>query len=332
MPDTLLPAPENTLDLDQLREIVEEGLRSLPFPEKPAELYDPVRYVLSAGGKRVRPLLTLLAASACNQSVEAALPAALAVEVFHNFTLVHDDIMDHADERRGRATVHKLWDESTAILVGDLMLGWSFRLLSESPTQTSRLYSVFNEMVALLCEGQSLDESFESRADVSVDEYLTMISGKTGALTACALELGGIVAGASDETCNHLSQAGFDLGRAFQIQDDLLDLTADHPSWGKTIGGDFIEAKKSYLLLSALERAGEQDHTWLRPIADGTGIDNERIAFVRDRLDALGVLTEAAQCVDEYTDRAITHLGHLPENPASIMLQQLTRNLAGRPT
>lgn len=332
MSETLLHVSEKSMDLGQLREVVEEGLRNLPFPEKPAELYDPVRYVLSAGGKRVRPVLTLLAASACNQRVEAALPAALAVEMFHNFTLVHDDIMDHADERRGRATIHKLWDESTAILVGDLMLGWSFRLLSESPASTGRLYQVFNDMVASLCEGQTLDETFETRADVTVEEYLEMISGKTGALTACALELGGIIAGAADETCQHLSLAGFDLGRAFQIQDDLLDLTAEHADWGKTIGGDFIEAKKSYLLLSALERAGEEDLAWLQSISNGTGIDKERVPFVRDRLDALGVLDEAAHLVDEYTDRAVTHFEHLPESPPRNALIQLTRSLAGRTT
>lgn len=323
---------EEGIDLSRLRDIIEEGLRTLPFPSTPAELYDPVRYVLNGGGKRIRPVLALLAASACDQTVEAALPAALAVEVFHNFTLVHDDIMDHATERRGRATVHKLWNESTAILVGDLMLGWSFRLLSESPASSARLYQVFNDMVAALCEGQTLDESFESRADVTVDEYLDMISGKTGALTACALELGGIVAGASDETCRHLSQAGFDLGRAFQIQDDLLDLTAEHAGWGKTIGGDFIEAKKSYLLLSALERADDEDLAWLQPIADGTGIARERVPFVRGRLDALGVLDQAARLVDDYTDRTIAHLSHLPESPARHTLIQLTRSLAGRQT
>ncbi len=239
-----------------LRVQVEAGLAAL-FPQAaPAALYEPARYVLAGGGKRLRPVLLLLAARACGASTADALPAALAVEVFHNFTLVHDDIMDGADTRRARPTVHRRWNEPVAILSGDLMLGEAYRLLAQTPRGDLRgLLACFSTMVEKLCEGQTLDMDFETRADVSVEAYQDMIARKTGALVEACLELGGRIGGADGETLEALRSIGYHIGQAFQMQDDLLDLVADDAAWGKPIGGDLVEGKKTFLLLRAIERA-----------------------------------------------------------------------------
>ncbi|NNE34415.1 MAG: polyprenyl synthetase family protein, partial [Rhodothermales bacterium] len=221
---------------------------------KPTELYDPVGYVLESRGKRLRPLLVHLVSRSLGASYETASPVAQGVEVFHAFTLVHDDVMDNAATRRGRQTVHTKWDLSTAILAGDLLLGLSYELVSRVPHELlPRVMSTFGVMVARLCEGQTADMTFEKRGDVALDEYLRMIDRKTGALLECCFCLGGILGGGSDEVVAALGEAGIELGRAFQIQDDLLDLVATDPKWGKKIGGDLIEGKKAYLLLAALD-------------------------------------------------------------------------------
>lgn len=314
-----------------LRRVVEGALDTLPLPDEPAELYEPVRYALAAGGKRIRPILTLLAAEACGGSVEDALPAALAVEVFHNFTLVHDDIMDHAAERRGRPTVHRVWNESTAILAGDLMMGLSYELLARTPTDDlATLVRVFHRMVARVCEGQALDEAFEQRETVTTDDYFRMISGKTGALIECALELGGRVANADADTLHALTTAGHALGRAFQVQDDLLDLTAEKAALGKTIGGDLIEGKKTILLLLAMDRAEtDDDRAFFASVADG-GLDPALVPEARQRMDRLGVLDAVAEDVNVHCRQGVTALQFLPESPARAALLGLARSLASR--
>jgi geranylgeranyl diphosphate synthase type II len=321
-------------DVERLRALVEAGLAGVLDRSEPQSLYAPIRYVLEAGGKRIRPIALLLAAEACGASADQALPAALAVEVFHNFTLVHDDIMDHADTRRGRATVHTRWDEPTAILAGDLMMGESFRLLGEVEGASSgELYASFSRMVQLLCEGQALDKAFESQAHVTVDAYRDMIYKKTGALLECALELGGLIAGADGAAVGALRKTGYHAGQAFQIQDDLLDLTAQSASWGKTIGGDLMEAKKTFLLLCALENAKtDDDATFFGAIAAGTPLSADQVDEARARMDALGVLDEARQTVDRETDAALAHLRLLPPAPPRDVLGDAIRQLAGRAT
>ena len=228
------------------------------LPDHPPSLYDPVRFVLEARGKRLRPAVVVLAAEAFGALPETALPAALAAEVFHAFTLVHDDIMDHSDERRGRPTVHVRWDEPTAVLAGDFLMGLAYDLLDRAETdRRAPVQAAWHRMMRRLCEGQAMDKAFETAADVSVADYLAMIDGKTAALLACCFELGARLGGAPDPAARALHDAGLDLGRAFQIQDDLLDLTADSDDWGKPIGGDLLEGKRTFLLLTALERAGQ---------------------------------------------------------------------------
>jgi geranylgeranyl diphosphate synthase type II len=298
---------------------------------EPAVLYDPVQYVLEGGGKRVRPTLLLLVAEAYGTAVTTALPAALAVEVFHNFTLVHDDIMDEADERRGRPTVHTKWDVGTAILVGDIMMGLSYELLGEvDAAADDALYDVYHPMVEQLCAGQALDASFEGASSVSVDAYLEMIDGKTAALLRTAIELGALIGGAPPDERAELREAGGLVGRAFQIQDDLLDLTAEGDEWGKAVGGDLVVGKKTYLTLRALERAEGDEYDWFaRLITDG-GLPPEDVPEARSRMERLGVFADARDAVETYSDRAREHLRVLPEGPAATALHWLIDQMEAR--
>ncbi|MDT0632533.1 polyprenyl synthetase family protein [Rubrivirga sp. S365] len=321
-----------TMAFADIAETVDDALGALDLPAQPAGLYDPVRYVLGGGGKRVRPALVVLAAEAWGgaEARARALPAALAVETFHNFTLVHDDIMDHAATRRGRPTVHERWDVPTAVLAGDLMMGLSYQLLGQTEgADVARLLASFSRMVAALCEGQTLDLAFETRADVTVDDYLDMIDRKTGALLELSLELGGLVGGADAHAVAELRRAGRLLGRAFQIQDDLLDLTAEGDGWGKTIGGDLVEGKKAYLALRAVERAEGDERAWLARALDG-GLPAASVPEARDRMSRLGVLDDAARAVADYSARGGAALDVLPDGPAADALRALAVGLATR--
>lgn len=317
--------------VSELRETIDRALNTLDIAQSPSELYDPVRYVLEGKGKRIRPILLLLSAQTFDVSIQEALPAALAVEVFHNFTLVHDDIMDHADTRRGRETVHVKWDVDTAILSGDYMMALSYELLGlvETPCMSALLAS-YARMVRRLCEGQALDKAFEDRLDVSVADYLEMIDGKTGALLHCVFELGGIIGNASDHQLQMLKSAGDHIGRAFQIQDDLLDLTADDARWGKTIGGDLLEGKKTMLLLRSLEIAAGAEHKWFRRILYENGLAADEIPEARDRMQRLGVLDEAQEAVVHHTQQALACIEKLPPGEAQMSLRWLISEMQVR--
>ncbi len=311
---------------------VDAALADLSLPARPEALYAPVRYVLSGGGKRVRPTMTLLAAEAFGgaDARAGAMPAALAVEVFHAFTLVHDDIMDHSATRRGRPSVHVRWNEPTAILAGDLLMGLAYRLLDAATIpRADAARAAFHAMVARLCEGQALDLAFETTHDVSVADYLAMIDGKTGALLDGALTLGALAGGADDTALAQLATAARDLGRAFQIQDDLLDLTAPPEAWGKPLGGDLVEGKKTFLLLLALDRATGDDRTWLARVGAG-GLPASDVDEARHRLDRLGVLADAAEAVDAYVHSGLAALDVLPSGDAADTLRALAASLAHR--
>ncbi len=314
---------------------VDEALTNLDLPAEPVELYEPVRYALAGRGKRLRPALLLLAAEACADGPDAAhanaMPAALAAEVFHTFSLVHDDIMDRAPERRGRPSVHVVWDEPTAILAGDLLMGLAYDLLGRTPARRlPEALRVFGRMVARVCEGQALDGAFEARDDVTAEDYLGMIRGKTAALLACALELGALTAGADARTRVRLHEAGLALGLAFQIQDDLLDLTARDAGWGKAVGGDLVQGKKTFLLLRALERSEGAGHAWFRRAVTDGGLPAADVDEARRRMDALGVLGEARAAVRRHSEAGAEALRGLPPSEARATLLWLADRLAAR--
>ncbi|MEX0822653.1 MAG: polyprenyl synthetase family protein [Rhodothermales bacterium] len=318
-------------EVQTLRDRVDAALKDLVSPNDPKTLYDPVRYILHHGGKRLRPILLLLTARAYGASEDDALPAALAVEVFHNFTLVHDDVMDHADERRGRPTVHVKWDESTAILCGDYLMGLSYDLLARSvPRKAAPLVARFQEMVVRLCEGQALDKEFESRSDVTIHEYLDMVDRKTGALLQASLELGGMLGGADGEALTVLSEVGQKTGRAFQIMDDLLDLTARDERWGKAIGGDLVEGKKTYILLRAIELSEGENRAWLFRIIEENGLTPDLLDEARERMERSGVLEEARAEVLRYSADALDDAEMLPDSHAADTLRWLLRRMQER--
>lgn len=314
-----------------LRARIDAALPALVEDRQPEALYAPVRYVLEGGGKRVRPTLLLLVAESFGADVEGALPAALAVEAFHNFTLVHDDIMDHSETRRGRPAVHVRWDTGTAVLAGDLLMALSYEQLTQATgAPAERLLNPYHRMAAKLCEGQALDKDFETRAGVSVEDYLRMIDGKTGALLAAAFEIGALLGGAGAAEAETLHAAGAHIGRAFQIRDDLLDLTADEARWGKTIGGDLVEGKKTLLLLRALERAEGDEHEWFARIVRKGGLPAGDVPEARRRMRRLGVLDEARAAVERHSRDALRALEALPDGPPARTVRWLTQQMQDR--
>jgi len=310
-----------------------------------ARLREGCRYVLDGGGKRVRSVLLVLSCEAVGGRAARALGAAAAVELMHNFTLVHDDIMDNADARRGRPTVHKKWTVNDALLVGDVLLGASYQALLETKSSAHRdLGGVLTKGLLDVCEGQALDLEFEGRTDVSVKEYFRMIGKKTGALIATATELGGMVGGGTYPQVAALRRFGLLLGRAFQVQDDILDVVGDARGFGKTIGGDILEGKKTYLLLRAAERAEGDDLRLLGRILlkegsssawkTGEGAITSSglavVSAVKDVYERCGVLREAGRVVERTTRDALLELRRLPRSSAREMLGWLAQELVHR--
>ena len=297
----------------------------------PGSLYGPVSAVLRSKGKRLRPLLMLLTAEGFGVSSSAALPGAAAVEVFHNFTLVHDDIMDQSATRRGRPTVHTTWGMPAGILAGDFLLGMAYDLLSRLPEGVvAQALACFSEMVVRLCEGQALDAEFETSNVVSVDEYADMISRKTGTLLVASLRLGGIVGSASPAQSELLAGVGHHLGLAFQIQDDLLDLTADPEGWGKPIGTDLLTGKRTFLLLKAVALEDESDAAWFRPLMERGRVEESRITEVRSRMEELGVLKSAENVILEQYGKALEALESLERGVSLTGLRRIIERMQMR--
>jgi geranylgeranyl diphosphate synthase type II len=283
------------------------------YGDNPAELYDPITYIMSLGGKRFRPLLTLLAASIFDTDLEKAIKPAMAVEVFHNFTLMHDDIMDRAPLRRGMPTVHEKWNANTAILSGDVMLIRAYDLLLDVPVEKLRtVLARFNQTAAEVCEGQQLDMNFETRWDVTEEEYIGMIRLKTSVLLGFALEVGGIIGGADEESVQLLYDAGENMGIGFQLKDDLLDVYGDPTKFGKQVGGDIIANKKTFLLIEALSKVNgplktELDH-W---ISLETFDNEEKVNAVTKIYDALDIRSFTEDKINEYFSRGMASLQKL---------------------
>lgn len=252
-------------ELSPYTQLVEAEIQQLNFPLSPKNLYDPLRYFMSIGGKRIRPILTMLAAELFDLEGKKALNAALAVEIFHNFTLIHDDIMDEAPLRRNKETVHRKWNSNVAILSGDALFVKAFDLIAKQEQgDVCHLMSVFNKTAIEVCEGQQMDMDFEKMDSVNVEQYLEMIRLKTSVLLGCALEMGAITSGTTIENRKLIYDFGLYLGIAFQIQDDILDVYADPEKFGKQVGGDILANKKTLLYLKAKELANEQQQEELR--------------------------------------------------------------------
>ena len=280
----------------------------------PVELYEPIRYLMSLGGKRLRPLLTLMSASMLTDNWQKALKPAMAVEVFHNFTLMHDDIMDQAPLRRGQPTVHAKWDENVAILSGDVMLVCAYDLMLEAPAGSlKRILKRFNRTAAEVCEGQQWDMNFEKRERVSEQEYLRMIELKTAVLLGFALELGGIIGEANDDVCRVLYSIGVNIGLGFQLKDDILDVYGDADKFGKQVGGDIIANKKTLLLIEAQERAeGNLKDELLFWLSAKEFNAPEKVAAVTAIYDQLGIRQIAEDMMNSYFEKAFMLLEALP--------------------
>ncbi len=285
--------------------LIEKELAKDQFPETPAELYDPLRYFLTLGGKRIRPVLTLLSSELFGSTAEKALPQALAIEVFHNFTLIHDDIMDAAPTRRKMPTVHEKWNTNIAILSGDVLLIKAYQLLAQAETeQLPEILEVFNTTSVEVCEGQQMDMNFEDRMDVSISEYIEMIRLKTSVLLGGALEIGAIVAGTSKEDRKRIYDFGQYLGIAFQIQDDILDLYADPEKFGKMVGGDVVANKKTLLYLMAVGEANAEQQEILKQLQTEENIEL-KITRTRELFDHLGAKEKCREEMLAYQTKAM---------------------------
>ena len=292
---------------------------------EPKNLYNPIEYILRLGGKRLRPILTLMTTEIFDVDYKKALDAALAVEVFHNFSLIHDDIMDDAPLRRGNSTVHEKWDINTGILSGDAMLILAYQLFEHyEPKTFQALAKLFSKTALQVCEGQQDDIDFETRSDVTIAEYLNMIANKTAVLVGAAMQMGAIVANASIKDQNNIYEFGKDLGIAFQLQDDYLDTFGNSNTFGKQIGGDIIENKKTYLYIKALEFSDESNIKQLEHLYDTHPADVEnKIETIKQIFIVSGSSEATKTAIENYTKKAFAVLEHLniSENKKTILRQ-----------
>ena len=316
----------------QLLEMFERHLSAMQTPDEPHRLYAPIKYGLEEGGKRIRPTLLMLAYNLYAEDVERALTPAMAVEIFHNFTLLHDDIMDNAAVRRGRPSVHAKWGENVAILSGDAMLILAYNYLQQTASERlPQIFARFNKMAAEVCEGQQMDMDFETQEKVAVVDYMRMIELKTAVLLAGSATIGALLAGASEGDCRLLYDFALEVGLAFQLQDDLLDSYGDE-RLGKKIGGDILEGKKTILMLEAFSRATEEEREVLRTTHLRKDIgDEEKISTIKALYDKLGVPSRVEQQITSRFAKALSILDNLSvEGDRTAELRRYAENLVGR--
>ena len=295
---------------EDLLKKVNEALDNLVYDRQPVSLYDPIKYVLSIGGKRVRPVLTMLAYNLYKDDPLSIMSQALGLETYHNFTLLHDDLMDNADMRRGHETVHKKWDANRAILSGDTMLLQAFERVEDcDPAKLPAVFKVFIQTTLEIGEGQQLDVEFEKRNDVTEDEYIEMIRLKTSVLLACACKVGAIMADAPAEDIENMYKFGEKLGLAFQLQDDLLDVYGNPAVFGKNIGGDITSNKKTYMLINAFNRATPAQRDELTKWVEAKEFDrNEKVAAVTNLYNEIGIRELCEQKIEQYYQESLVYL------------------------
>lgn len=321
------------LSFKEIQEKIEREIGRLEFDCPPKSLYEPITYILSLGGKRIRPALVLMAYNLYREDVEKVIRPAIGLEVFHNFTLLHDDLMDQADKRRNKPTVHKVWNANTAILSGDAMLIAAYQLIGETaPEHLKEVLDLFTRTALEICGGQQYDMEFESRMDVSEEEYLEMIRLKTAVLLACSLKTGAILGGASREDAENLYRFGINIGLAFQLQDDLLDVYGDTKTFGKNIGGDILCNKKTFLLINALRRAeGEQKAQLEHWIARKDFDAAEKIAAVTNIYNVLGLKELSEAKMQTYYAEGMKNLAALSVSEERLaVLKEVTSRLMFR--
>ena len=295
---------------NEILQAINQYLDTMPYDRQPLSLYEPIQYVLSLGGKRIRPTLMMLAYNLYQEDPEKILPQACALETYHNFTLLHDDLMDHADMRRGHPTVHVKWDANTAILSGDTMLLMAFKQMMQCPQEhLHAVLDVFTETTLEIDEGQQYDISFETRDDVREEEYIEMIRLKTSVLLACALKIGAILGGASASDAENLYKFGEQIGLAFQLQDDFLDVYGDPKVFGKAIGGDILCNKKTFMLINAFNKADETQRKELEKWVNAVNPDpQQKIAAVTTLYNHIGVNRLAEERIRYYFDESRKYL------------------------
>lgn len=321
------------LSFNEILQKIEQEIAQLQFTYPPKSLYEPIEYILSLGGKRIRPALVLMACNLYKEEVDAAIKPALGLEVFHNFTLLHDDLMDEADKRRNKPTVHKVWNANTAILSGDAMLIAAYQLIEETaPESLKEILHLFTATALEICGGQQYDMEFESRTDVSEAEYIEMIHLKTAVLLACALKMGAIVGNAPKEDAEALYQFGIHIGLAFQLQDDLLDVYGDTATFGKNIGGDILCNKKTFLLINALRLASEQQRAILNDWIHKKEFDPaEKIAAVTAIYNQLHLKELSEEKIHTYYISAMEYLNSLQVAPEKLtILKEVSARLMNR--
>lgn len=300
--------------IEEYIELINKAVANIEYPKTPFGLYEPVKYQLDMGGKRVRPLLTLMACDMFGGDIDSAISPALGLEIFHNFTLLHDDVMDKAEIRRGRPTVHIAWSENTAILSGDAMQIVATQKVCDVPANVHKeVLDLYNKTALEICEGQQYDMEFESREDVTVKEYINMIRLKTAVLIGCALKMGAIIGGATPQQSDALYKFGENIGLAFQLQDDYLDVYGDAKTFGKKIGGDILNNKKTYMLISAMTLAEGETKERLLALLDGPQDDN-KIEQVTAIYTELGIDKMAREKISEYSQKALAYLNNIPNN------------------
>ena len=321
------------LSFNEILEKVEHEVSQLSFEYPPKSLYDPIEYILSLGGKRIRPALALMACNLYKENIDNVINPALGVEVFHNFTLLHDDLMDKADKRRNKPTVHKVWNDNTAILSGDAMLIAAYQLIGKTePDYLKEVFDLFTETALEICGGQQYDMEFESRMDVTEHEYIEMIRLKTAVLLACSLKIGAITGGASKEDAANLYDFGINIGLAFQLQDDLLDVYGDTATFGKNIGGDITCNKKTFLLIHAFELASPEQKAVLNDwIGKTTFVAAEKIEAVTAIYNELHLKDITIAKMQGYYDKAMEHLSRLNVAPEKLnILKEVSNRLMYR--
>lgn len=317
----------------QLLEKFNRALSKEKILAEPENLYNPILYTLKAGGKRLRPVLTLLGYNLFKEDVEKAMTAAIGIEIFHNFTLLHDDIMDKADMRRNQLTVHKKWNENTAILSGDAMFILAYKYIIQTDSNDLKyLMSLFNQTALEVCEGQQYDMYFEAKLNVTEDDYLNMIYLKTSVLIAAAIKMGALIAGSNKQNAEYLYQFGINIGLAFQLQDDYLDSFGNIDTFGKKIGGDIIANKKTYLLIKALADANPAQKKELKKWMEKKDFDrNEKIISVKNIYNQLNIPAEVANKISNYHNKAIEFMKKVDvEENKKTELLSIARKLSTR--